>query len=101
MEKRKVTRYISECGRGYWNKRSCLSHEQNCKCWKNPKFQTCFTRKHTSLIKHTNGMEHEPIHLEVWDVNNCKHSESGVPAHEGFEHIRKYCSFWETKFKTK
>jgi len=101
MKIKKVTRYISECGRGYWNKSTCLSHEKNCKCWKNPKFQTCLTCKHKSFIKDSNGMEHEPQYLQTWDENNCEHSEFGVPAHVDYEHIRMYCQFWETKLKTK
>lgn len=35
MKTKRVTRYIADCGRGYWNKTSCSRHKQNCKCWTN------------------------------------------------------------------
>ena len=47
------------------------------------------------LMAEANGMENEPQFLQTWDMNNCKHSESGVPVHKDFEHIRKYCQFYE------
>jgi len=43
MITKKVTRYHAECGKGFWNKASCLRHEKNCKCWNNPKNRTCKT----------------------------------------------------------
>jgi len=43
MKTRRVTRYITDCGRGFWNKRQAETHETNCKCWTNPKNKTCKT----------------------------------------------------------
>lgn len=95
MQVKKVTRYYSDCGRGFWKKQQALTHDENCKCWKNPKLKSCLSCKHKSFIKDSNGMEHEPQYLQTWDENTCKHSGYGVPVHEDFEHIKKYCPFYE------
>lgn len=50
MHAKKVTRYYSECGKGYWSKRSALDHEENCMCWGNPKNKTCKTCKYGDYI---------------------------------------------------
>ena len=97
MKTAKVLRYYSYCGRGYWNKKSAIIHDENCKCWKNPKFKGCLSCKHKNIINDSNGMENEPQYLQTWDSNQCKHSEFGVPAHKDFEHIRIYCPFYEPK----
>jgi len=36
-------RFIADCGRGFWVKSKCETHEVNCTCWKNPRNQTCKT----------------------------------------------------------
>ena len=95
MTSKKVIRYYSECGRGFWKKQSAITHDKNCKCWKNPKFKTCISCKHKDLIIYSNGMEHEPDKLETWNSNNCNHCESGIPVHVDFGHIRKNCQFYE------
>lgn len=97
METKRVTRYISECGRGFWTKHKAIEHEENCKCWKNPKFKTCISCKHKDIVTDSNGMESEPHNLETWQTNNCKNSNSGVPVHKDFDFIRKYCPFHESK----
>ena len=99
MKAVRVLRYYSDCGKGFWSKQKAILHDKNCKCWKNPKFKTCITCKHKNFIKDSNGMEHEPQYLQTWDSNECKNSEYGVPAHKDYEHIRKYCPFWEPKAK--
>ena len=42
-------------------------------------------------------MENEPQYLQTWDDNQCKHSESGLPVHKDFEHIRMACPFYKNK----
>lgn len=97
MKTKKVLRYYSDCGKGYWKKQNAISHDENCKCWKNPKFKGCLSCKHKHFIKDSNGMEHETQYLQTWDMNNCKHSESGKPAHVDYDHIRINCPFYEPK----
>lgn len=97
MIAKKVTRYYSDCGRGFWKKSQVLKHDENCKCWKNPKFKTCISCKHKDIRLDGNGMALDPEYFETWVYNNCIHSEEGVPAHEKFEHIRKYCPSHELK----
>jgi len=95
MISKKVIRYYSDCGRGFWKKQKAITHDANCVCWGNPKFKTCLSCKHKKFIKDSNGMENEPQYLQTWYSNECKHSESGVPVHENAEQIRKYCQFYE------
>jgi hypothetical protein len=97
MYSKKIIRYYSDCGRGFWRKQQSIAHDLNCKCWKNPSLKSCLSCKHKNIIKDSNGMEDEPQFLQVWDVNNCKNSESGIPVHKDFEHIRKLCNFYESK----
>lgn len=97
MKSKKVIRYYSDCGRGFWKKQQALIHDINCKCWKNPKFKSCISCVNKCLKKDSNGMEQEPKYLQVWEYNDCKHSDSGVPVHEDFKHIRKFCSFYKHK----
>lgn len=94
---KKVTRYYSECGRGFWKKQQAITHDINCKCWKNPKFKSCMSCIYKNFEKDSNGMEEEPYHLQTWDTNMCKYSDSGIPVHKDFEHIRKYCRFYKGK----
>jgi hypothetical protein len=97
MIAKKVTRYYADCGRGFWKKSQALTHDENCKCWKNPKFKTCISCKFKNFGEDSNGMEHEPQFLETWTTNNCEHSNSGSPVHEDFDHIIRYCSSHELK----
>lgn len=96
MISKKVIRYYSDCGRGFWKKQQALQHDENCKCWKNPKFYSCLSCANKDFRVDSNGMDHEPQFLQTWNDNNCQHSESGIPVHEDFEHIRKNCSFWKS-----
>ena len=100
MIAKKVIRYYSECGRGFWKKQQAINHDKYCRCWKNPKFKSCLSCKHKNIIKDSNGMENEPQFLQTWDDNKCNHSDSGVPAHKDFEHIRKDCQFYEQNKKS-
>ena len=49
MKTKKVLRYYSDCGRGFWKKQLCINHEENCKCWTNPKNRACKTCKHAEF----------------------------------------------------
>lgn len=91
MIAKKVLRYYSDCGRGFWKKQQALKHDINCKCWNNPKFKCCISCSHKSFVKDSNGMENEPQYLQTWETNNCKHSECGVAVHKDFDHIRMNC----------
>lgn len=97
MIAKKVTRYYSDCGRGFWKKQQAITHDENCKCWKNPKFKTCISCVHKCMRTDSNGMEQEPQYLQTWEYNDCKHSDKGVSVHKDFEHIRKNCPLHELK----
>jgi len=97
MISKKVIRYYSDCGKGFWSKKKAITHDENCKCWKNPKLKSCLSCKHKCFIINSNGMEHEPQFLQTWQENTCKHLESGVPVHENYEHIRKNCEHYTPK----
>lgn len=43
MRSKRVTRYYAECGKGFWKADRAAIHEDNCKCWGNPKNKTCKT----------------------------------------------------------
>jgi len=86
----KRTRYIADCGKGFWNKNTCVYHESVCKCWKNPKHKTCLTCKFACKVK---GDEFEPQHMEC---TNSKVS-SFTPAHENAPDIAINCFGWENK----
>jgi len=97
MIAKKVIRYYSDCGRGFWKKNQAVTHDENCKCWKNPKFKTCISCKHKDLRIDSNGMELEPSYLQTWNYNNCNHSTNGHQVHKEFGHIIKNCKFHELK----
>lgn len=99
MISKKVIRYYSDCGRGFWKKQQALTHDQNCKCWNNPKFKSCISCKFKDFRVDSNGMEHEPQYNQTWEYNNCKHSGFGISVHENFTHIRKNCPQWVNKAK--
>ncbi len=95
MISKKVLRYYSDCGRGFWKKPQALKHDQNCKCWKNPKFKTCLTCKLKDFQVDDIGMEKE--YEVLWTYNNCDHSKYVASAHKNCKHIKIYCPFHEQK----
>lgn len=97
MITKRVTRYYADCGRGFWKKSQALTHDKNCKCWKNPKFKTCISCKFKDMSVDSNGMESEPQFLQTWEHNGCKHADKGIPVHKDYEHIRKNCPSHELK----
>jgi len=102
MTIRKVTRYVSYCGRGYWKKSTCLSHEINCKCWTNPKLRTCKTCKFYTRYKDSNGMEHEPQYFQTWVQNECTNEKFNEyepflnVAHEKAPDLYINCPLWQS-----
>ena len=100
MKERKVTRYMAECGRGFWSKTACLHHEEVCQCWKNPKYKTCLTCAKYS--KHTEVDEGEGYY-NSFTLNDCPHVESDesrlTPCHEHASDIYKNCPYWVLKQK--
>ena len=100
MKERKVTRYMAECGRGFWSKTACLHHEEACQCWKNPKHRTCLTCAKYS--KHTEVDEGQGYY-NAYTVNDCNHvsiDESILtPCHENVPYIYKNCPYWVLKQK--
>ena len=100
MKERKVTRYMAECGRGFWSKAACLYHEEVCQCWKNPKHKTCLTCDKYS--KHIEAGEGEG-YLNLYTVNDCEHADTDesllTPCHENAPDIYKNCPYWVLKQK--
>lgn len=102
MISKKVIRYYTDCGKGFWKKQKAVSHEANCRCWKNPKFKTCLTCKFKNIVHDSNGMEHEPHCLQTWEWNDCKNPEMNMdtmfkPAHENAPNICINCPKWTPK----
>ena len=100
MKERKVTRYMAECGRGFWSKTACLHHDEVCQCWKNPKHKTCLTC--ANLSKFTDVTEGNGC-SESFTVRECMNplvDESLLtPCHENAPDIYKNCPYWVLKQK--
>ena len=77
MIAKKVLRYYSDCGRGFWKKDQAIRHDENCKCWKNPKFKTCISCKYKNMVEDSNGMEHEPQFLQTYQNNRLVRVSKG------------------------
>ncbi len=102
MKTKRVTRYISDCGRGFWSKNTCLEHEKNCKCWTNPAFRTCKTCEFAHEFDDSNGMEHEPQFLHTWRQIECKNPAFDYEthfnqAHENAPYLCVNCTQWKYK----
>jgi len=102
MKTRRVTRYIADCGKGFWDKKSCVRHEENCKCWTNPAFRTCKTCKFASVYQDSNGMEDNLQCLQTWTVIECtnpkfKEDKHFTAAHENALDLNVNCPVWEGK----
>lgn len=97
MQSKKVIRYYSDCGRGFWKKQQAISHDENCKCWKNPKYESCLSCVNKCIRTDSNGMEDEPQFFQTWKYNACEYSEKGIPVHKYFDYIRMYCINYKNK----
>lgn len=102
MRQKRVTRYISDCGKGFWDKKSCLNHEDRCRCWTNPKYKTCKTCLFGVQITDSNGMEHEPALLHTWRQWRCLNPKFNydvdfTQAHENASDLCINCPKWEKK----
>jgi len=101
MKIRKATRFIADCGRGFWNKNACAEHETNCRCWTNPKHRTCLTCKYTKKVNDSDGTEHDPRNLQKWTYRECTNEKFHQdihfhPAHENAPDLNINCSLWES-----
>ena len=83
---RKATRYIADCGRGFWHKQACLHHEKACKCWTNPKNQTCKTCFHADWI--------EEDYYSYYDCALNLEANGGPP---GVDDISVNCTSYKVK----
>lgn len=102
MKAVRVTRYIADCGKGFWNKSAAINHDDVCRCWKNPKFRTCKACKHLKIENDSNGMEDEPQFLQTWKNLVCTnpefiHDVHFTPAHENASDLCINCPVWEPK----
>lgn len=92
MKVRRVLRYISDCGRGYWSKAACLAHEAVCKCWTNPKNRTCKTCEFGRHVRD----DVDPGADTYWEClndNNPNDDHTGGP--EGVDYISVHCVYWK------
>ena len=102
MKTKKVTRYYADgCNKGYWNKKDCINHESNCKCWTNPIHRTCKTCRHGTRVSNSNGMEDEPQFLDTWMEWDCSNDKFDyykhfTPAHKTAEDLCINCPVWES-----
>jgi len=87
MIKKRVTRYYSDCRKGFWNKQSCLNHEENCKCWTNPKNKTCKTCVHSNFIPYE-GDTGDGAYFECQAINPVEW-HAGAP--DGVDHLSVNC----------
>lgn len=102
MKTKRVTRYIADCGKGFWNKNTCEIHEENCKCWTNPAFRTCKTCEFANEFEDSNGMESEPQFLQTWRQIECKNPSFNDElhfnqAHENAPYLCVNCTQWKYK----
>jgi hypothetical protein len=98
MKVRKATRYIADCGKGFWSKKDCLNHEDTCRHWTNPKMKTCKTCRHGCRDK---GYEdHGSMGLETWDYWECNNEKNTKDSHSGgpesVDYLSVGCAFYES-----
>jgi len=89
MQSKKVTRYYSECGKGFWKKTPALDHEHNCKCWTNPKNKTCKTCKYGEQIPY----EDDTGDGGYWACNHDEKQDEHTGAPEGITYISVKCGW--------
>jgi len=98
----RVTRYISDCGRGFWTKKTAETHDKNCRCWTNPKFKTCKTCAFCTVENDSNGMEHDPKYLQTWASIECHNPDFDYDKHFTEAHGKApdlciNCPVWKNK----
>lgn len=83
-------RYIADCGKGFWSKSICESHEKVCTCWKNPKNRACVTCGEAIKV-HYESDTGQPAYWQ------CKvgREHSGGP--EGVDYLSVHCPAWWDK----
>ena len=87
----RVTRYIADCGRGFWNKRDCLSHDEVCTCWSNPKNKACKTCAFGEKVR----AEPEVGADGYWECNNPRVDGEHTGAPKGHDYISVGCVYHE------
>ena len=98
MKKRRCTRFIANCGKGFWTEEKCLNHEEICKCWSYPTNRACVTCKHKGSDSYTLDEQGEPVN----PVITCDNPEFIYDTHFN-EASRKVpgmcinCPKWESK----
>lgn len=91
MRERKCIRYIAECGKGFWDKKSCKNHEQNCKCWTNPKNKTCKTCQYGDYAPYENDTGYGGF----WECNHPTNQNEHTGGPEGVDYISVGCEFYQ------
>lgn len=98
IKAKKVLRYYTPCGRGFWKKQSAIKHEENCKCWTNPKFKTCKTCRH-NLVSYDED-DYSIGYKGEGYTNECRigveyEGPEWTAAHEKAPDININCPKWE------
>ena len=93
MKSKKVLRYYSDCGKGFWKKQKALKHESNCKCWTNHKNKTCKTCKYVFFEDTGYGGSWGCNHPNKYGEHN------GAP--NGINYISVNCIFYEQDQKNR
>lgn len=90
-----VKRYYCDCGKGFFKKSSCLSHESNCTSWKNPKNKSCKTCVYSQFVR-TEYVDGYVFSDAYYDCTNKDFDEhSGAP--HGVDYISQNCPMWSQK----
>lgn len=90
MKSKKVLRYYADCGKGFWSKVGCLSHEDNCHCWTNPKNKTCKTCKFASYLQ-WDGRDGDGGYYECDNFDN-DNEHTGAP--KNIKYISVNCKYY-------
>ena len=90
MRIKKVLRYYADCGKGFWKKETCISHEENCMCWTNPKNKTCKTCKFGRYL----GFDDETGDGGYFECENFDNDGEHTGAPRDIKYISVNCSYY-------
>lgn len=95
-EKVQVIKYKCACGKKYSTKRLAERHEENCKCWTNPKFRTCKTCRFGKQVQDSDDAGNS------WKQWQCSNPEFNYDIHFKAAHTNApdlciNCLKWESK----
>ena len=103
MKTKRVTRYMADCGKGFWDKSSCLYHESKCKCWTNAKNRTCKTCHWASEILVVSNVicdGKECFQSGGYQCNcPCNKAEEHSGAPEGVTHLSVGCIYHNVRIE--